>query len=70
MLRGYFLGVADVLKDVPLGGCFAVPLAADADRQMVESFLQYWAGRTVPEDPVEAISQALVQAYPCTNTLD
>ena len=65
MLKGYFLGVVDVLKDVEQELCFQVPLAADADQQMLQSFLHYWEEASVPEDPVEAISKAMVEDYPC-----
>lgn len=65
MLKGYFLGVIDVLKDVDHAQCFKVPLSADADQQMVRSFLHYWEQKSIPEDPVEAISEALSKAHPC-----
>lgn len=70
MLKGYFLGVVDVVKDSQNGGCFEIPFAADADQKMVQSFLRYWEHAQVPEDPVDAITQAMISAYPCTPVLD
>lgn len=70
MLRGYFLGVVDVLKDSTVEECFQVPFSADADQQMVSSFLSYWQHTQLPEDPVIAIAQAMAQSYPCSPSLD
>lgn len=66
MLKGYFLGVVDVVKESQKEDCFKIPFAADADQKMVQSFLRYWEHTQIPDDPVDAITEAMVSAYPCT----
>lgn len=70
MLKGYFLGVVDVLKGAEGVNCFFVPLAADADKQMFETYLEYWKKNKIPENAVEAITKAMSQSYPCGKVLD
>jgi hypothetical protein len=70
MLKGYFLGVVDVLKGAEGENCFIVPLAADADQKMFDAYLEYWKKNAIPDHAVEAISEAMAQSYPCENALD
>lgn len=70
MLKGYFLGVVDVLKDAEGEGCFIVPLAADADTQMFATYIEHWQKGGLPEHAVEAIVEAMSKAYPCDQALD
>jgi len=65
MLKGYFLGVTDALKGLEGDGCFVVPLAADADAQMIESYISYWRKGSIPERAVLAITEAMSEIYPC-----
>ncbi|MGB0204928.1 MAG: hypothetical protein ACPF9K_07745 [Neptuniibacter sp.] len=65
MLKGYFLGVVDVLKDAEGENCFIVPLASDADQQMFDTYMAYWKNSVIPAHAVEAISEAMSQSYPC-----
>lgn len=67
VVQGYLLGVADALKGAE-PHCFTVPVAADADQQLIQAYLNHWATQPPPADGVQALVQAFSTAFPCSES--
>lgn len=65
VVQGYLLGVVDSMKHQD-HSCFTVPLSPTADADLYSGYLEYWQGKPIPEDAVEAITQAMSTLFPCT----
>lgn len=71
VVQGYVLGVADALKHSPNSSeCFEIPMRPDADSVIYSTYLEYWQKRDIPDSGTEAITQVMLNNFPCSTIVE
>ena len=71
VVQGYVLGVADALKhNKDSSHCFVIPMRPDADAVIYSTYLDYWHNRQIPESGTEAITQMMLNNFPCSTNVE
>jgi len=71
VVQGYVLGVTDALKhSTDSSSCFVIPMRPDADAVIYSTYLDYWQNRQIPDSGTEAITQMMLNNFPCATNVE